>query len=495
MTVETRKAETAQNLLSIDHVRAAIAGGSVTARDVAVACLDQIALRDEAIRAYLSVHRERALAQAARIDGLAAAGEALPALAGVPVGIKDVLSIEGLPATAGSKVLAGYIAPYTATSVRRLEEAGAVVLGKLNCDEFAMGSSNENSAYGPTRNPHALDRVPGGSSGGSAAAVAAGMAAVTLGTDTGGSVRQPASFCGVVGLLPTYGRVSRYGLIAFASSLDRVGPLTNTVRDAATVLGVIAGHDPLDATSSAEPVPDYVAALGAEGSPASGINGLRIGVPSEYFGEGLDPEVREAVERAIDTLRSAGAEIKSISLPHTRYAVPAYYLIATAEASSNLARFDGVRYGYRAKDAGTLAAMYRESRDQGFGAEVKRRIMLGTYALSAGYYDAYYKKAQQVRRLLTQDFLSVFGPAGVDAIVTPTAPTAAFKLGEKVDDPVSMYLADIYTVTASLAGICGLSVPCGTTREGLPIGVQILGAHFGEATILRVGEAIERAQG
>jgi aspartyl-tRNA(Asn)/glutamyl-tRNA(Gln) amidotransferase subunit A len=320
------------------------------------------------------------------------------------------------------------------------------------------------------------------------------MAAVTLGTDTGGSVRQPASFCGVVGLLPTYGRVSRYGLIAFASSLDRIGPLANTVRDAATVLGVIAGHDPLDATSSAEPVPDYVAALGVEGSPGSGINGLRIGVPSEYFGEGLDPEVREAVERAIDALRSAGAEIKSISLPHTRYAVPAYYLIATAEASSNLARFDGVRYGYRAKDAGTLAAMYRESRDQGFGAEVKRRIMLGTYALSAGYYDAYYKKAQQVRRLLTQDFLSVFGPAGVDAIVTPTAPTAAFRLGEKVDDPVSMYLADIYTVTASLAGICGLSVPCGATREGLPIGVQILGAHFDEATILRVGEVIERAQ-
>ncbi len=483
-----------QSILSIDHVRSAIAGGSVTARDVAIACLDQIALRDEAIHAYLTVHRDRALAQAARIDGLAAAGETLPALAGVPVGIKDVLAIEGLPATAGSKILAGYIAPYTATSVRRLEEAGAVVLGKLNCDEFAMGSSNENSAYGPTRNPHALDRVPGGSSGGSAAAVAAGMAAVTLGTDTGGSVRQPASFCGVVGLLPTYGRVSRYGLIAFASSLDRVGPLTNTVRDAATVLGVIAGHDPLDATSSAEPVPDYVTALGAEGLPGSGVNGLRIGVPIEYFGEGLDPEVREAVERAIDTLRSAGAKIKSISLPHTRYAVPAYYLIATAEASSNLARFDGVRYGYRAKDAGTLAAMYRESRDRGFGAEVKRRIMLGTYALSAGYYDAYYKKAQQVRRLLTQDFLSVFGPAGVDAIVTPTAPTAAFRLGEKVDDPVSMYLADIYTVTASLAGICGLSVPCGATREGLPIGVQILGAHFDEATILRVGEAIERAQ-
>ena len=496
MTVETRKADTVQNMLSIDHVRAAIAGGSATARDFAIACFDQIALRDGTIHAYLSVDRERALAQADRLDRLAAAGEPLPTLAGVPVAIKDVLSIEGQQATAGSKVLEGYKAAYTATSVRRLEEAGAVTLGKLNCDEFAMGSSNENSAYGPTRNPHALDRVPGGSSGGSAAAVAAGMAVATLGTDTGGSIRQPASFCGVVGLLPTYGRVSRYGLIAFASSLDRVGPFTNTVRDAATVLGVIAGHDPLDATSSSLPVPDYTAALTHPGSPTSGVNGLRIGVPSEYFAEGLDSEVREAVERSIDTLRADGAEIKTISLPHTRYAVPAYYILATAEASSNLARFDGVRYGYRARDAGTLAAMYRETRDQGFGPEVKRRIMLGTYALSAGYYDAYYKKAQQVRRLLAEDFLKVFaqGSEAVDAIVTPTAPTAAFKLGEKVDDPLSMYLADIYTVTASLAGICGLSVPCGSTREGLPIGVQILGAHFDETTVFRVGEAIEQAQ-
>ncbi len=494
MTVETRKADTTQNMLSIDHVRAAIGSGQASARDFATACLDQIGLRDEAIHAYLAVDRERALAQAARIDALAAAGEPLPALAGVPVGIKDVLSIEGRQATAGSRVLAGYRAPYTATSVQRLEQAGAVTLGKLNCDEFAMGSSNENSAYGPTRNPHALDHVPGGSSGGSAAAVAAGMAVFTLGTDTGGSIRQPASFCGVVGLLPTYGRVSRYGLIAFASSLDRVGPLTNTVRDAATVLGVIAGHDPLDATSSTRPVPDYTAALAAPEAPGSGVNGLRIGIPGEYFGPGLDAEVRQAVERAIDTLRSAGAEIKQISLPHTRYAVPAYYLLATAEASSNLARFDGVRYGYRAKEAGSLAAMYRESRDQGFGPEVKRRVMLGTYALSAGYYDAYYKKAQQVRRLLAEDFLKVFGPAGVDAIVTPTAPTPAFQLGEKVDDPVSMYLADIYTVTASLAGICGLSVPCGSTREGLPIGVQILAAHFDETSLFRVGEVIEQAQ-
>jgi aspartyl-tRNA(Asn)/glutamyl-tRNA(Gln) amidotransferase subunit A len=498
MTVESRKA-TAQNTLSIDHLHAAIASGSATARDFASACLDQIDLRDQgpgAIHAYLSVDREGALAQAARIDAMVADGEPLPSLAGIPVGIKDVLSIEGQQATAGSKILEGYSAPYTATSVSRLQQAGAVILGKLNCDEFAMGSSNENSAYGPTRNPHALDRVPGGSSGGSAAAVAAGMAVVTLGTDTGGSIRQPASFCGVVGLLPTYGRVSRYGLIAFASSLDRVGPLTNTVRDAATVLSVIAGHDPLDATSSTEPVPDYAAALAEPDAPQSGVNGMKIGVPSEYFGDGLDPEVREAVERAIDTLRSAGAEIKQTSLPHTRYAVPAYYLLATAEASSNLARFDGVRYGFRAKAPATLAAMYRETRDQGFGAEVKRRIMLGTYALSAGYYDAYYKKAQQVRRLLAEDFLHVFakGSEGVDAIVTPTAPTAAFRLGEKVDDPVSMYLADIYTVTASLAGICGLSVPCGRTRDGLPIGVQILGAHFDEATVFRAGQVIEQAQ-
>ena len=330
----------AAEMVSIDTLRAAIASGAATATALTESCFEQIALRDPEIHAYLATCRDRALVQAARIDALAAAGEPLPPLAGVPVGIKDVLTIEGLQATAGSRVLEGYIAPYTATSVRRLEEAGAVVLGKLNCDEFAMGSSNENSAYGPTRNPHALDRVPGGSSGGSAAAVAAGMAVATLGTDTGGSIRQPASFCGVVGLLPTYGRISRYGLIAFASSLDRVGPLTHTVRDAAIMLGVMAGHDPLDATSSHEPVPDYTAAL------EHGVNGLRIGVPAEYFADGLDPEVRAAVERAIDALRGGGAEIKSISLPHTRYAVPAYYVLATAEASSNLARFDGVRYGY-----------------------------------------------------------------------------------------------------------------------------------------------------
>jgi aspartyl-tRNA(Asn)/glutamyl-tRNA(Gln) amidotransferase subunit A len=349
-----------------------------------------------------------------------------------------------------------------------------------------MGSSNENSAYGPVHNPRALDRVPGGSSGGSAAAVAAGMAVAALGTDTGGSIRQPASFCGVVGILPTYGRVSRYGLIAFASSLDRVGPFAANVQDAATVLGVIAGHDPMDATSSPLPVPDYTAELD------KGVAGLRLGVPSEYFAEGLDAEVRAAVERSIDQLRAAGAVIKPISLPHTRYAIPTYYIIATAEASANLARFDGVRYGLRAKDADTLSAMYRRSRDCGFGAEVKRRIMLGTYALSAGYYDAYYKKAQQVRRLLTDDYRKAF--AEVDAILTPTAPTPALRIGEKADDPVSMYLADIYTVTASLAGICGLSVPCGKTQNGLPIGLQILGKHFAEPMVLRVAQTLEVLQ-
>ena len=392
----------------------------------------------------------------------------------------------GSPATAGSKILQGYMPPYDATAVKRLEAAGAVLLGKLNCDEFAMGSSNENSAYGPVLNPRALDRVPGGSSGGSAAAVAAGFAVATLGTDTGGSIRQPAAFCGVVGMLPTYGRVSRYGLIAFASSLDRVGPFTTNVRDAATMLSVLAGKDVMDATSSDRPVGDYVGAL------AKPVSGLRIGVPAEYFGEGLDPEIRAAIEKSLDGLRAAGCEVKTIALPHTKYAIPTYYVIATAEASANLSRFDGVRFGLRAKGANTLSSMYRETRDQGFGAEVKRRILLGTYALSAGYYDAYYRKAQQVRTLLTRDFLAAF--AEVDAIVCPVTPTPAFKLGAKTDDPVQMYLEDIYSVAASLAGICGMSVPCGDTAAGLPIGVQILGRHFDEETMLRVALAIESGQ-
>jgi aspartyl-tRNA(Asn)/glutamyl-tRNA(Gln) amidotransferase subunit A len=392
----------------------------------------------------------------------------------------------GAPSTAGSRILKGYRPPYDATVVARLEAAGAVLLGKLNCDEFAMGSSNENSAYGPVRNPVDPERVPGGSSGGSAAAVAANLAVATLGSDTGGSIRQPASFCGVVGVLPTYGRVSRNGLIAFASSLDRVGPFAGNVRDAATLLGIIAGHDPMDATSSPAPVPDYAA------ESDKPVDGLRLGVPAEYFGEGLDPDVRAAIEKGIDALKAAGCEVRPVSLPTTGYAIPTYYLIATAEASANLARFDGVRYGYRSPASENLAAMYSHSRDEGFGAEVKRRILLGTYALSAGYYDAYYLKAQKVRRLLADEFLRAFGE--VDAIVTPTSPVPAFKLGEKTDDPLSMYLADIYTVTASLAGICGVTVPCGTTPAGLPVGMQVLARHLDESTAFRVARAVEAAQ-
>ncbi len=439
------------------------------------------------IHSFLALSRERALTQAARIDEKLARGEDAGPLAGIPIAIKDVLAMTGAPATAGSKILAGYHPPYDATTVAKLEAAGAVLLGKLNCDEFAMGSSNENSAYGAVRNPRALDRVPGGSSGGSAAAVAAGFAAATLGTDTGGSIRQPAAFCGIVGVTPTYSRVSRYGLIAYASSLDRVGPLTANVRDAATLLGVLAGHDPLDATSSRRPVDDYSAALEIP------VDGLRVGVPEEYFGEGLDPEIRAAVENAIAGLKQQGATIVPISLPHTAYAVPTYYVLATAEASSNLSRFDGVRFGPRAEEGKTLSAMFRKTREEGFGAEVKRRILLGTYALSAGYYDAYYRKAQQVRALLTRDFIEAF--TRCDVLVGPMTPTAAFKLGEKTDDPVAMYLADIYTVAASLAGICGMSVPCGETKDGLPIGVQVMARHFDEATMLRAGLAIETSLG
>src|ERR1700676_3348740 len=447
-------------------LREGIASGGVKAVDLASQYYERIAAVNPHLNVYLSLSKERALAQAERVDAMAVKGDPLPPLAGIPVGIKDVLVMKGAPATAGSKILEGYHPPYDATVVAKLDAAGAVLLGKLNCDEFAMGSSNENSAYGPVRNPADPERVPGGASGGSAAAVAANMAVATLGTDTGGSIRQPASFCGVVGVLPTYGRVSRFGLIAFASSLDRVGPLAANVRDAATLLGVIAGHDPKDATSSAALVPDYAA------ESDKPVEGLRIGVPAEYFAEGLDPEVRAAIEKGIDTLKAAGCTVKPVSLPHTKYAIPTYYLVATAEASANLARFDGVRYGYRSKASETLGAMYRHSRDAAFGAEAKRRILLGTYALSAGYYDAYYLKAQQVRRLLAEEFLRAF--ADVDAIVAPTSPMPAFKLGEKTGDPLAMYLAYIYTVTASLAGICGVTVPCETTPAGLPVGMQVL---------------------
>ena len=469
--------------VSLAEARAAVVEGRVSAAALAERHYERIAAVDPEIHSFLALTRERAMAQAEKVDAAVKAGDPVGALAGVPVGIKDVLTVKGVVTTAGSKILEGYRPPYDATVVRKLEAAGAVVLGKLNCDEFAMGSSNENSAYGPVKNPRALDRVPGGSSGGSAASVAAGLCVASLGTDTGGSIRQPAAFCGVVGVLPTYGRVSRYGLIAFASSLDRVGPFARSVEDAAVMLEVLAGADEMDATSSQEPVGSYAA------ETKKGVEGLRIGVPEEYFGEGLNAEIRAAIEKALDGLKAAGCSIHKVSLPHTKYAVPTYYVIATAEASSNLSRFDGVRFGLRSKDATTLAAMFRNTRDEGFGAEVKRRILLGTYVLSAGYYDAYYRKAQQVRALLTRDFVQAFET--VDAIVAPVTPTAAFKLGEKTDDPLQMYLEDIYSVAASLAGICGMSVPCGETAEGLPIGVQVLGKHFDEATMLRVGAAVE----
>ncbi len=473
------------NPLTIDAARNAIQERKTTALALAEAHYARIEKKDPQIGAYLTLCKERALEQADRIDRIASEGKPLPVLGGVPVAVKDVMSTRGVRTTAASKILRNYIPPYDCTAVARMEAAGAVVLGKTNCDEFAMGSSNENSGFHPVHNPRDLSRVPGGSSGGSAAAVAADMAVVALGSDTGGSIRQPASFCGVVGLMPTYGRVSRYGLIAFASSLDHIGPLTRTVKDAALVLRTIAGRDAMDATSADLPVPDYVAELERP------VRGMKLGVAKEYLGEGLDHEVRHAVESAIGKLQALGCEIVPVSLPHTPYAIPAYYIVATAEASANLARYDGVRYTSRASGVKSLSEMYRRSRQEGFGAEVKRRIMLGTYALSAGYYDAYYLKAQKVRTLLARDFEEAFHK--VDAIVTPTSPTAAFRLGEKSDNPLAMYLADIYTVTADLAGIPGISIPCGETKQKLPIGLQILGKHFDESTILRVAQAYEQS--
>ncbi len=472
---------------TIDSVRSTIAEGRITATALAEEFYIRIKQEDPEIGAFLTLSKERAAAKAAEIDKLAEAGNPLPPLAGVPVAIKDVMVTHDVRTTAGSKILENFVPPYDCTAVARMEAAGAMVLGKLNCDEFAMGSSTENSAYHPVHNPRDKSRVPGGSSGGSAAAVAAGMAVATLGSDTGGSIRQPASFCGVVGLKPTYGRVSRYGLIAFASSLDHIGPFAKTVKEAALVLRTIAGRDPMDSTSADVPVPDYVAEL------EKPVQGAKIGVAKEYFGEGLDPEVRTAVEAAIQKLAELGCEVVPVSLPHTEYAIPTYYIVATAEASSNLARYDGVRYGFRAGNARMLSDMYRLTRDAGFGMEVKRRIMLGTYVLSAGYYDAYYLKAQKVRTLLTRDFGNAFKK--VDVIAAPTSPTPAFRLGEKVNDPLAMYLADIYTVTANLAGIPGISVPCGENHEKLPIGLQLFGRHFDEATVLRVAHAYERTRG
>jgi aspartyl-tRNA(Asn)/glutamyl-tRNA(Gln) amidotransferase subunit A len=471
---------------TISTVREALASKQLSARELTKDFYDRIGAENPKLNAYLALSPERAYAKADQVDAAIAKGNPLPPLAGVPVALKDVLSTTGVRTTCGSKILENYTPPYDATVVARLDAAGAILLGKTNCDEFAMGSSNENSAYGPVRNPAALDRVPGGSSGGSAAVVAAGMAVASLGTDTGGSIRQPGAFCGIPALMPTYGRVSRYGLIAFASSLDRIGPFTTNIADSASILSIIAGHDPADSTSTQLAVPDYHANIGRP------LAGLRIGVPPEYFGKGLDPEVKAKVEAGIAMLESLGGKAVAIRMAHTEFAIATYYIVATAEASSNLARYDGVRYGLRVSGS-TLMDMYRKTRAQGFGPEVKRRIMLGTYALSAGYYDAYYLRAQKVRALIARDFGEAF--ERVDAIVTPTTPTPAFKLGEKTSDPLQMYLADIYTVTGSLAGIPGISVPCGQTKTGLPIGMQIFGPHFGEARVLQIAHSFESAGG
>jgi aspartyl-tRNA(Asn)/glutamyl-tRNA(Gln) amidotransferase subunit A len=471
---------------TIDGVKEALSSKRISARELAADHYKRIEGRNAELNAYLTLSQDRAFAQADRVDVLVAAGKPLPPLAGVPVAVKDVISTRGVRTTCGSKILENYIPPYDATAVERLEAAGAVILGKTNCDEFAMGSSNENSAYGPVRNPEAPERVPGGSSGGSAAAVAAGLAVASLGTDTGGSIRQPGSFCGIPAMMPSYGRVSRYGLIAFASSLDRIGPLATSVRDVSTVMQIIAGRDPNDSTSTTAPVPDYCA------ESERTVKGLRIGIPKEYFGAGMDPDVRKKVEAGIELLRKLGCEIREIRMPHTDYAIAVYYIIATAEASSNLARYDGVRYGLRV-DGDALLGMYRKTRGAGFGAEVKRRIVLGTYVLSAGYYDAYYLKGQKVRALIAQDFCDAF--TKVDAIVTPTSPVPAFKLGERTDDPLQMYLADIYTVTGSLAGVPGISVPSGKICGKLPVGLQIFGPPFGEARVLQLAHAFEQADG
>jgi aspartyl-tRNA(Asn)/glutamyl-tRNA(Gln) amidotransferase subunit A len=470
--------------LTIHELGARFRSGEATPSQAAREYLDRIAALDPKVKAYLTLTAAAALTQAREADARFKSKAPLGPLDGVPLAVKDVLCTRGVRTTCGSKILEAFVPPYDATVVAKLRSAGCVILGKLNMDEFAMGSSTENSAYFTTRNPWDLSRVPGGSSGGSAAAVAADLAATTLGTDTGGSIRQPAAFCGNVGFKPTYGRVSRYGLIAFASSLDQVGPFTKDVADAALMLQTIAGHDPMDSTSATIPVPDYSAAL------RLGVKGLRVGIPAEYFIDGLDPEVETAVRAAIGTLKSLGAKTESVSLPHTEYGLAAYYVIAPAEASSNLARYDGVKYGLRVPGARDLIDMYSRTRGAGFGAEVKRRVMLGTYALSAGYHDAYYGKAQKVRTLVLRDFQRAF--ERVDVIVAPTTPGVAFKMGER-EDPLQMYLNDVFTIPVNLAGLPGLSMPAGFTRTGLPIGLQIIGKAFDEATLLRTAQAYEAA--
>lgn len=461
----------------IESIRESVASNVTTPRKVITAAVDAAEKLNPELNAFLQIDRAGSLKHSD-----SAVGE----LAGIPIAIKDNICVKGMQTSCGSRILGDYQPPYNATVIERLRDAGAVVIGKTNCDEFAMGSSNENSAFGPVKNPWDVSRVPGGSSGGSAAAVAAGIVPVALGSDTGGSVRQPASLCGVFGLKPTYGRNSRYGLVAFASSLDQVGVFARSTHDVAHVLRVIAGRDPHDATSADVPVPDYASAL------TGNIKGARIGFPKSLFGEGLDDEVRTTVQAAVDVYRELGAEIVDVELPNAKFSIAVYYIIATAEASSNLARFDGARYGFRAENAPELRQMYKKTREEGFGPEVKRRIMLGTYLLSAGYYDAYYRKAQQVRSLIKDDFRKAF--EGCDAIITPTAPTPAFALGEKVDNPLAMYLNDIYTVTANLAGIPGLNVPCGLSSNRLPIGFQLLGAYWSEPTLLKLAHAYETAQ-
>ena len=469
--------------LTIDAVREGLRARQFSAAELAAEALRYAQAENPKTNAYLHFSPERALAQAARVDERLARGEDPGPLAGVPVAVKDVIVTKGVRTTCASRLLANYVPPYDATAVIRLEQAGGILIGKTNCDEFAMGSSNENSAFGPVRNPVAPDRVPGGSSGGSAAVVAQGTAVVSLGSDTGGSVRQPASFCGVVGAMPTYGRVSRYGLTAFASSLDHIGTFARSVKDAATLLQVIAGRDPADSTSALTPVGDYAAA------GAQPVKGLKLGLPREYMGD-ASSETSTLIARAVEKLKGLGCEIQEISLPTTDFAIDCYYIIATAEASSNLARYDGVRYTTRSANSGTLAEMYRNTRGEGFGDECKRRIMLGTYVLSHGYYDAYYLKAQKVRALIARDFSRAFET--VDAVVAPVSPFPAFRLGEKVDDPLAMYLSDIYTITASLAGIPALSVPCGNTSEGLPVGLQVMTRHFDETTMFRIAAAVEK---
>ena len=472
--------------LSISEAADLLAKRQCSSEELTRAMIQRIESVDSKIGAYLDVDAETALAQARAADS---SNDGLPCkgknkLAGIPIAVKDVLNVRGQPCTCGSKILKGYTSLYDATAIARLRSAGAVFLGRLNMDEFAMGSSTENSSYKITHNPWDLERVPGGSSGGSAAAAAADLAIATLGTDTGGSIRQPASFCGCVGLKPSYGRISRYGLVAFASSLDQIGPITKNVRDAAILLGAMAGVDPMDATSTNVPVPNYEDSLKAD------LKGMKLGLPKEYFIKGVDAEVETAVRAAVDQCKKLGAEIVEVSLPHTAHAIAVYYVVATAEASANLARFDGVRYGARVDGVDPID-MYGKTREAGFGAEVKRRIILGTYVLSSGYYDAYYLRAQKVRTLIRRDFAEAFKKC--DALLTPVTPTAAYKIGEKTDDPLQMYLGDIFTVTANLAGVCGLSVPCGFTKNRLPIGLQVLGPAFGEENILRVGHAYEQS--